>query len=327
MLTRRLFLGAVSAGVLATPEVTEAQPPPKVYRIGVLTLTYAPSTPPIEAFRQGLREHGYVEAQNIALEFRFAEGTSTRLPALAAELVRLKVDVIVTQSNAATLAAKNATQTIPIVMAFAGDPVTAGMVGSLARPGANVTGLSLLTLELSGKRLQLLKEVAPKTTLVVVFWNPTNPSHVHFLRETEAAAQSLGLRLKTIEVRSPSELDVAFKAVTNARPSALISLGDGMLTANAVRIVEFATKSRLPGVFANRVFPEAGALMSYGASPAANFRQAAAFVDKILKGAKPANLPVEQPTKFELVINLRTAKAIGLTIPPSLLQRADQIID
>ena len=308
------------------PLVVEGQQAMKVYRIGVLTLGLTPSAPPVEAFRQGLREHGHVEGQNIALEFRFAEGRIDRLPALAAELVRLKVDVIVTESNAAALAAKHATQEIPIVMAVAGDPVRAGVVASLARPGGNVTGLTLIHPELSRKRVDLLKEAIPRIALVAVMWNPSNPASVDFLRETEAAARSLGVQVQAIEVRNPAELDGAFKAVTKARPNALITLGDGMLWSVRTRIVDFAMKSRLPGIYPDREFPEVGGLMSYGPNPADNVRRAAVLVDKILKGAKPADLPVEQPTKFDLVINLKTAKTLGLTIPQSVLVRADHVI-
>jgi putative ABC transport system substrate-binding protein len=255
------------------------------------------------------------------------QGRADRLPSLAAELVRLKVDVIVTESNVAALAAKHATQTIPVVMAIAGDPVKAGVVSSLARPGGNVTGLTLMNRELSGKRLQLLKEVAPKIAGVAVIWNPTDPPAADFLRETETAAQSLGLKLYAIEARSSAELDAAFKAVADARPNAFFTLPGGMFQDNKTRIFDFARKNRLPGVFSNREYAEAGGLMSYGPSFTDLFRRAAGYVDKILKGAKPANLPIEQPTKFELVINLKTAKALGLTIPPSVLARADQVIE
>ena len=313
--------------LLIAPLAGDAQPLAKFARIGVLTLAVAPSTPLAEAFRQGLREHGYVEGQNLAFEYRYAEGRADRLPALAAELVRLKVDVIVTESNMAALAAKRATETIPIVMAIAGDPVKAGVVGSLARPGGNVTGLTLMHPELSGKRLQLLKEAVPRIALVAVIWNPTDPAAVDFLRETEVAARSLGLRLHAIEARAPAELDAAFKAVADARPSAFFTLPGGMFQDNQTRILEFAKKNRLPGVFPNRVFVEAGGLISYGPNLAASSRRAAAFVDKLLKGAKPADLPIEQPTKFELVINLKTARALGLTIPASVLVWADQAIE
>jgi putative ABC transport system substrate-binding protein len=313
-------------GLVAGPPVVQAQPPAKVARIGVLTLAVAPSAPLAEAFRQELRVHGYVEGNNVAFEYRYAEGRADGLPALAAELVRLKLDVIVTESNVAALAAKHATRTIPIVMAIAGDPVEAGVVGSLARPGGNVTGLTLMHPELSGKRLQLLKEAAPKITRVAVIWNPTDPGAAVFLRETEGAARSLGLTLSAIEARAPADLDAAFKGVADTRPSAFFTLPGGMFQDNLRRILEFATKRRLPGVFPNRAFVEAGGLLSYGPNFAANFRRAAIFVDKILKGAKPADLPVEQPTRFELAINLKTAKALGLTFPPSVLIRADQVI-
>ena len=286
----------------------------------------ASSTPLAEAFRQGLREHGYVEGQNIAFEYRYAAGRADKLPALAAELVRLKVDVIVTESNVAALAAKHATQTIPIVMAIAGDPVKAGVVSSLARPGGNVTGLTLIHPELSGKRLQLLKETDPKIALVAVIWNPTDPAGADYVRETEAAAQILGLKIHPIEARAPAELDAAFKAVADVRPNAFFTIPNGMFQDTKARILEFATKNRLPGVFPNRAFAEAGGLISYGPHLPANFQRSAVFVDKILKGAKPADLPIERPTKFELVINLKTAKALGLTIPQSLLLRADEVI-
>ena len=321
------LLAAMAFLVLTAPPVADAQPPAKLARIGILALAVASSAPLAEAFRQGLREHGYTEGHNIALEYRYAEGGADKLPALAAELVHLKVDVIVTMSNVAALAAKRATETIPIVMAIAGDPVHAGVVASLARPGGNVTGLTLIHPEVSGKRLQLLKEAVPRIALVAVIWNPTDPPAVEFLRETEAAARSLGLRLHAIEARGPAELDTAFKAVAGVRPNAFFTLPGGMFQDNQARIIEFAMKNRLPGIFPSRVFVEAGGLMSYGPNLAMNARRAAAFVDKILKGAKPADLPIEQPTKFELVLNLKTAKALGLTIPGTVLARADHVIE
>jgi putative ABC transport system substrate-binding protein len=310
--------------VLSIP--VHAQQSAKVPRIGVLTLGVASSTPTFEAFRQGLRDLGYVEGKNILIEYRYAEGKSDRLSNLAAELVRLKVDVIVTESSRAAEAAKHATQTTPIVMAIAGDPVGIGLVASLARPSGNVTGLTVLAPELSGKRLELLKEAAPKTISVAVIWNATNPGATGFLRETKAAAQSLGLQLQPVEVQSQDDLDAAFKAVTSTRPSALITLADGMLLNNRTRIVEFAAKNRLPTIFPDGEFADAGGLMAYGPNLGSNFRRAASYVDRILKGTKPANLPVEQPTKFELVINLKAAKQIGLTIPQSVLYRADKVI-
>jgi len=326
MSLRKIFLVALAFGILSAPLAAVAQQPAKVPRIGILTLAGGSSTPLFEAFRQGLREHGYVEGQNIAFEDRFAQGRADRLPTMAAELVSMKVDVIVTESVAAALAAKRATQTIPIVMAISGDPVGAGLVASLPRPGGNVTGLSLLAPELSGKRLQLLMEAAPRTTRVAVIWNPVSPASAGYLRETEAAARSLGLQLQPVEVRSPADLDAAFKAVARARPGALITLADGMLAANRTRIVQFAAKSQLPGVFPHREWADAGGLMAYGPSFASNWRRAATYVDKILKGAKPADLPVEQPTKFELVINLKTAEALSLTFPQSILIQATEVI-
>jgi putative tryptophan/tyrosine transport system substrate-binding protein len=312
--------------LLASAVPARAQPAPKVTRIGVLTLSTATWTQEGEAFRQGLRDLGYVEGRNIRLEHRDAAGRADRLPILAVELVHLNVDIIVTQSNVAALAAKQVTQTIPIVMAIAGDPVKAGVASSLASPGGNVTGLTLMQTELSRKRLQLLREAAPSTAVVAVLWNPTDPAAADFLRETEAAAQSLGLKIHAIEARSATELYAAFKAVTDLHPSAFLTLPGGMFQANVRRIVDFAAKRRLPGVFPNRAFVEAGGLLSYAPSLAANWRRAAVFVDKILKGAKPGDLPIEQPTEFELVLNVKTAKALGLTIPPTLLARADEII-
>jgi len=324
---RRVFLGSLTLGLFPAPFAADAQPPAKVVRIGVLTLWVGSATPLADAFRQGLREHGYVEGHNVTFEYRSVQGRADRLPSLAADLVRLKVDVIVTESNVAALAAKHASQNIPVVMAIAGDPVEAGVVSSLARPGGNVTGLTLMNRELSGKRLQLLKEVAPKIAVVAVIWNPTDPPAAGFLRETEAAAQSRGLKIHAVEARSPAELDAAFKAVADARPDAFFTLPGGMFQDNKTRIFDFARKNRLPGVFSNREYAEAGGLMSYGPSFTDLFRRAAGYVDKVLKGAKPADLPIEQPTTYELVINLKTAKAFGLTIPPSLLHRADHVIE
>lgn len=313
--------------LVAVPLASDAQSQTKVVRIGALTVGVARATPPVEAFMQALRALGYVEGQNMVMEFRYAEGRIDRLPVLAAELVQLKVDVIVTEGNAAALAAKHATQTIPIVMAVAADPVKAGVVASLARPGGNVTGLTLIVPELSAKRLDLLKEAVPAITLVAVMWNPSNAAAVDSLRETEAAARSLGVQVQAIEVRNPAALDEAFKAVASTRPGALITIGDGMLASVRTRIVDFALKSRLPAMFPDREFAEVGGLMSYAPNPVDNIRRAAALVDKILKGAKPADLPIEAPTNLELVINLRAAKTLGLTLPPSLLLRATQVIE
>jgi putative tryptophan/tyrosine transport system substrate-binding protein len=303
-----------------------AAQPAKVIRIGILFLG-GTDLVRAGALRQGLREHGYLEGKDMRFEMRPAEGRADRLPALAAELVRLKVDVMVTESNAAAIAAKNATETIPVVMAVAGDPLAAGVVSNLARPGGNITGLTLQAPELSGKRLQLLKETFPKTGLVSIVYNVTNPASGDFLAQTKVAAQSLGLRLHVVEVRNPGDLDAAFQAVTNAGPSAFMTLADGMIFGNRGRIVEFAARSRLPGVFPEREFVESGGLMSYGPSVVANWHRAGALVARILNGAKPADMPIEQPAKFELVINLKAAKALGVTIPPSLLSRADEVIE
>ena len=254
---RRAFV-AGSLGLLAALFAAEAQQPGKVYRIGILTLSIGPSAPIAAEFRQGLREHGYVEGQNIALEYRFADGKADRFPALAADLVRMNPDIIVTESTAAALAAKQATQTIPIVMAIVSDAVRAGLVAGLARPGGNITGFSMVAQGVSGKRLQLLMEVAPHTRLVGVIWNPSNPAAESLLRETEAAARLLGLQLHAVEARSPADLDAAFKAVISARVGAFVTFGDGLLLNNMTRVIEFARSSRLPGIFADREFAAAG---------------------------------------------------------------------
>jgi putative tryptophan/tyrosine transport system substrate-binding protein len=286
-----------------------------------------PSARAFAGLRQGLQDQGYLEGRNLSIEYRYAEGRADRFPTLAAELAGSNVDVIVTESTPAALAAKDATQTISIVMTTSSDPVKSGLAASFARPGGNVTGLTLLVPELSQKRLQLLKEVAPKATRVAVLLDSTNPLSTRALEETEAAAQSLGLQLQPIVVRSPTALDAVFKSVTSARPHVLITIGGGMLLDSRIRIVEFAAKSRLPAMFPDREFPEAGGLMPYGPDLAANFRRAAAFVHKILEGSKPADLPIEQPTKLEWVVNLKTAKELRLTIPQSVLGRADQVIE
>jgi putative ABC transport system substrate-binding protein len=281
----------------------------------------------LEAFRQGLRELGYVEGQNIAIESRWTEGKDDRLPGLAADLVRSKVDVIVAETGAATRAAQQATRTIPIVMSTVNDPVGSGLVASLARPGGNVTGLTIMSPDLVGKQLELLKEVVPKMSRVALLRHPDNPASAAQLREAEAAAQALGLRLQTLEARSPQEIDGAFAAMTRERAGALLVIPDTLFWSQRRQIVELAVKRRLPSIRIGEAYAEAGGLMSYGPSYLDLERRAATFVDKILKGANPADLPVAQPTKFELVINLKTAKAIGLTIPQPLLQRADRIID
>jgi putative tryptophan/tyrosine transport system substrate-binding protein len=321
------FFVTLALSLLVMSLAVAAQPSAHVPRIGLLSvLSPTIGESKADSFRQGLRELGYIEGQNILLESRWAEGHRERLAELAADLVRLKVAVIVTESTQSALAAKQATDTIPIVMTTSGNPVVDGLVASLARPGGTVTGLTMFTPELSSTRLRLLKEAAPQTLLVAVLWNAANPGLAGPLEETKAAAQALGLQLQSVEVRTPSDFAMAFEAMASTRPSALITLADGMFLDNRARIVAFAAKSRLPAIFPDRDFAEAGGLMTYGPNLAANFRRAAAFVDKILKGTKPADLPVERPMTFELVINLKTAKALGLTIPPTLLFQADEVI-
>jgi ABC-type uncharacterized transport system substrate-binding protein len=312
---------------LVSVRFAEAQQVKKVPRIGILWL-YSPTiaSPFAEAFRQGLRGLGYVEGQNIALEERWAEGRFDRLPSLAAELVRLKVDIIVTASTPAAQAGQQATKSIPIVLTNVSDPVESGLVSSLARPGGNVTGLSLMHPDLSGKRLELLKEVVPKLSRVAVLSNPANPIMPPLLRETEAAARALRVQLQVVEVRDPTDFDSAFSAMTRERAGALVVLPDAIFQNERRRIAALAAKARLPAIYAWKEAVDEGGLMAYGASVPDIFRRAATYVDKILKGAKPADLPVEQPMKFELVINLKAAKQIGLTIPPNVLARADRVI-
>jgi putative ABC transport system substrate-binding protein len=328
---RRTFIGTLAGGLLAAPLGTAAaQPPETVPRVGYL-ISGSHSDPQrqrlFEAFRQGLREVGYVEGQNIAIESRWAEGKDDRFPALVADLIRSKVDVIVTQSGAATRAAQQATRTIPIVMALSNDAVGSGLVASLSRPGGNVTGLTVMSTELVGKQIQLLKEMVPKLSRVALLTNPANPASASFLREAEAPVRALGLRLQTLEVRNPEEIDSAFAAMTRERAGALVILPDVLFLSQRRQIADIATKRHLPTVYGVAEYAEAGGLMAYGASHLDLVRRAATFVDKILKGAKPGDLPIEQPSKFDLVINLKTAKAIGLSIPQSILLRADQVIE
>jgi putative ABC transport system substrate-binding protein len=280
-----------------------------------------------QAFRLGLRDLGWVEGKNISIEYRYAEGRRDRLPDLAADLVRLKVEVIVTSSGPAALAAQKATRAIPIVMSVAGDPVASGLVESLARPGGNVTGLSQMGPDLAGKRLELLKEMVPKLSRVAVLWNPQGLGSTLTWKELQLAAQQLGLQLHSLEVRSPNDFDKAFEGATKARAGALLVTAEPMITTNLERIAGLAAKSRLPSIFQSSQFADAGGLATYGPDRADGFRRTAIFVDKILKGAKPGDLPVEQPTKFQLVINLKTAKALGITIPQTVLYRADRVIE
>jgi putative ABC transport system substrate-binding protein len=323
---RRIFCFALSVLFLALELSTEAQQPKKVPRIAYLS-----SSPIIsantEAFQQGLRDLGYIEGKNIVIEWRFAEGNRDRLRALAAELVRLKVDVIVASDGGDTRAAKEVTATIPIVMAQTDDPVASGFVASLARPGGNITGQSTLSPELSGKRLELLKEVVPKLSRVAVFGTSSSPGDTPVLSETKLAAAALGVNLQYVDVLSSKDFDSAFRTATKGRAEAVLWLVSGAVRGNRYpQIAELAVKSRLPAIYSSRQYVLDGGLISYGVHTPDLNRRAAIFVDKILKGAKPADLPVEQPTKFELVINLKTARQIGLTIPQSVLYRADKVL-
>ncbi len=330
MTTRRAFIGTLAGALLTAPLAAEAQQAAKVARLGFLALNPAANPHLHEAFRQGLRDLGYVEGRNLVIEYRSAEGKPERLPALAAELVALKVDVIVTGGGAPTaLAAKQATRTLPIVFASTGDPVTDGLVTSLGRPGGNVTGSSNFVPELVGKHLEQLTQAVPGVSRVAVLWQPGalgERTAKDMLKGAEVAARALGVRLQIVEARGPADIDRAFSDMTRARAGALTALGSAMFNSERRRLVDLAAKNRLPAVYPLREFVDAGGLMSYGPSLADLFRRAATYVDKILKGAKPGDLPVEQPTKFELIINLKTAKALGLTIPPSLLQRADEVL-
>jgi len=328
-MNRRAFIASAGAAILVARLAAEAQQA-KVARIGYLSSSLAANPHIQEAFRQGLRDLGYIEGRNVVIEYRDAEGKPERLPALAAELVTLKVDVILVGGGTrVTLAAMQATTTIPIVFTSVGDPVTSGLVTNLARPGGNVTGLSGLGPELVGKNLELLKQALPGVDRVAVLRVPDalgERTDKDMLTGAEVAARALGVRLQFVEARSADEFAKAFSDMSSARAAALTVLPSNRFLRERRRLVDLAAKNRLPAVYTSREFVDAGGLMSYGASPTDSSRRAASYVDKILKGAKPGDLPVEQPTKFELVINLKTAKALGLTIPPSVLRRADQII-
>ena len=326
---RRFLLTSLAGGLLAAPRASEAQQPAKIARLGILGAGSAAGVR-LEAFIQGLRDLGYVEGRNLVIEYRNHEGKEERLPALAAELVALKVDVILAVSTLPALAAMKVTRTLPIVFAAAAEPVTSGLVTSLARPGGNVTGMSAVAPELVGKCLELLKQTVPGVTRGVILWQPGAPDErtdKDMLKEAEVASRALGVRLQAVKARRPEDLERAFSDVTKARAGALIVLTSVMFINERRRLVGLAAKNRLPTVYPQRDFVDVGGLMSYGPNGPDLFRRAATLVDKILKGAKPADLPVEQPTKFELVINLKTAKALGLTIPQSVLLRADQVIE
>jgi len=307
--------------------VAQAQQSKKVPRIGYLTVaSLSSNVARVEAFRQGLRELGYVEGKNIAIEWRSAEGKFERQGELAAELVRLKVDVIVSSGPTMTRAAKEATATIPIVMAQDTDPVENGFVASLARPGGNITGLSVLSPELSGKQLELVKEIIPKLSRVAVIGNSNEPANPKTLKEIELAAGAFRVQLQSLDVRDSKDIETAFRAATKAHADALIVLASAIVTDHRTAIAKLALKSRLPAIYGSSIWVDDGGLMSYGTSLIDLSRRAATYVDKILKGTKPADLPVEQPTKFEFVVNLKAAKQIGLTIPPNVLARADKVI-
>jgi putative tryptophan/tyrosine transport system substrate-binding protein len=327
--TRRAFIGTLAGALLTAPFAAEAQPAAKVARIGYLAANLAASPHLREAFLQGLRDLGYVEGRNVVIEYRDAEGKYERFPALATELVALKVDVIVVTSTPAAVAVKQATRTIPIVFTWAADPVGSGLVTSLARPGGNITGLSILAPDIIGKRLELLKQAVPGVSRVAALWHPgdyVERMEKDMLTEADRAARALGLRLQVVEARGPEDFDRAFADMTRARADAVTVQSTNIFFIERRRLVDLAAKNRLPAMYLTREFVDAGGLMSYGPHVADLHRRAASYVDKILKGAKPADLPVEQPIKFELVINLKTAKALGLTIPPSVLQRADEVI-
>jgi putative tryptophan/tyrosine transport system substrate-binding protein len=324
---KKLVYVAVIMAMFGGVEIAEAQQPKKVPRIGFLVAgTASAVSARVEAFRLGLRERGYVEGKTIVIEYRYAEGEVDRLAEQAAELAQLKVNVIVTAGSQATRPAKEATTTIPIVMAQDNDPVGSGFVASLARPGGNVTGLANLTTELSGKQLELLKEIMPKLARIAVLRDLTEPGNPQAVRETDLAAQGFGIQRFYADVRSAPDIEPAFAAAGKKRAEALLVLPSSLFNIHRKQIIELANKNRWPGMYPRIEYVEDGGLITYGASTNDLFRRAAIFVDKILKGAKPADLPVEQPTKFEFIVNLRAAKQIGLTIPPNILARADRVI-
>jgi ABC-type uncharacterized transport system substrate-binding protein len=325
----KIVIWLLATFLLTTASIAQPQQPKKVPRIGFVSASGDANNPGsnVEAFRQGLRVIGYFEGRNILVEYRYAEGNQDRIPGLVAELVQLKVEVFVVGAQASIRAAKQATKTIPIVMVSSVDPVAAGIVDSLARPGGNITGLARLTRDLSGKRLELLKEAVPRMSRVGVLRDADNLGAAIGFKEYEAAARALKIPLQSLEVRGPNpDFEGAFRAAAKGRANALIMIRSPLLTRHQKQIADLAIKNRLPSMYEESAYVEAGGLMSYSANDAENFRRAATYVDKILKGRKPADLPVEQPTKFELVINLKTAKQIGLTIPPNVLARADKVI-
>lgn len=329
MLTRRRFLGTVSAGLLAAPLAAEAQTGRKPARVGLLTGGSEPGfRGRLDAFRKGLRDLGHVEGQTVALEYRYGNDNYERLPALAAELVRLDVDVVVANGTPASLAARRATTSVPIVMFETADPVGSKIVASLAKPGGNVTGVAqLVSSELFGKQVEMLRELLPKLSRVGLLFNPRNPVQQRALSSTQAAGRTLGITVEPFGVEQSSQLEREFAAAARGGVGAVIVTRDNVFVDHPQRLVDLAARYRMPAMYGTRPFAEAGGLITYGADPAEAAQRAAVYVDRILKGARPADLPVEQPSKFELVVNLRTAKALGLTIPPSLLLRADQVIE
>jgi ABC-type uncharacterized transport system substrate-binding protein len=324
--TKKILIWLLATVLLATVSLAHAQQQTKLSKIGWLAVRPASAAFAIESFQREFSKLGYVDGKNIVFEYRYAEGNLDRLPALADELVRLKVDVIIAPNTPAAIAAKNATKTIPIVFIDVTDPIAAGLVDSLARPGGNITGFTTITSMLAGKRLELLKETIPKLSRVAVLWNPQDPSSVRNWKESQLPAKELGLQLYSMEVSSADKYEAAFKEATNARSGALAWMSSPLGSVNQRLTVELADKYRLPAIYIRRAVVESGGLMSYGINLDEAFRRAAVFVDKILKGTKPAEIPVEQPTKFELAINLKTAKRIGLTIPPNVLARANKVI-
>ncbi len=326
-MTKQILIWLLLTFFVANVSVAEAQQPKKVPRIGFLAANSASTNPARrDAFRQGLRALGYVEGKNIVIEYRYAEGKPEHLPALAAELVQLNVDIIVTAGAASPRPAKEATRTIPIVMAADSDPIGTGFVVSLARPGGNITGLSVLAPEISGKRLELLKETVPKLSRVAVLGQSTTPGTTQALKETELAAAALKVQLQFLEVRDPKDIENAFRTASKSRAEGVVLLSNPLFTSQGKKVAEFAVKNRLAAISQISEFVEDGGLMSYGVSITDLYRRAATYIDKILKGRTPADLPVEQPMKFEFIINLKAAKQIGLTIPPNVLVRADKVI-
>jgi putative ABC transport system substrate-binding protein len=328
MIGRRQFISLLGGAAAASPIAARGQQVGKIPRIGFMgNSTAALEANLIGPFRAGLREHGYREGDNIIIEFRWAEGRYDRFPALIAELLAAKVDLIVTAGTPASLAVKQATSTVPLVMIAVGDPVGTGLVASLARPGGNLTGLSSIAPDLEGKRLELLRDIVPKVAHVGVFLNPANLFHAGSIRQARTAADTLGIKLEPLEVSKSEDLGAAFAAIVRSRPDALLILADRVFLHNRTRIIDFTVQHQLPNINAYRELVEAGGLMSYGPSYEEMHKRSAEFVDKILKGAKPADLPIEQPTKFTLIVNLKAAKALGLNVPPMLLARAQEVIE